>query len=68
MLSKARPGADPVKARAADPEYVQVESFLEAISQRRLASASFHCGAYARHGCQMAIAKFLDCICLALRA
>ena len=48
MLAKARPGADPVKARAADLEYVQVESFLEAISQRRLATASFHCGAYAR--------------------
>ena len=48
MLAKARPGADPVKARAADLEYVQIESFLEAISQRRLATASFHCGAYAR--------------------
>ena len=48
MMAKARPGADPVKARSADAEYVQVESFLEAISQRRLAAASFHCGAYAR--------------------
>ena len=48
MMARARPGADPVKARAADPEYVQVESFLGAISQRRLASASFRCGAYAR--------------------
>ena len=33
MMARARPGADPVKARAADPEYVQVESFLGAISQ-----------------------------------
>ena len=33
MLAKARPGADPVRARAADLEYVQVESFLGAISQ-----------------------------------
>ncbi len=48
IYSNMRRSDNIVKVKAKDREYSAIEHFVQSVSQRRLAEASFRCGAYAR--------------------
>jgi serine/threonine-protein kinase ATR len=48
MLQKMNRTDTIAKAKSSDDQYMSVERFVDSISQKKLATASYHCQAYAR--------------------